>query len=92
MFFTPITLLLSASIADIVTTLLGLGVGCIEMNPIVGSVGWVSALLGKLGATLFVVFMLHRQRERLGGLAFTPGLVLSLFVLWNMLMIAAQLW
>jgi hypothetical protein len=36
--------------------------------------------------------MLHRQRERLGGLAFTPGLVLSLFVLWNMLMIAAQLW
>lgn len=90
MYFTPNTLLLTATIADINITLLGLGLGCFETNPIVASFGWIALLLGKLCATLFVVFMLHRMRDRLGRLAFTPGLVVLLVVLWNTLNIAAQ--
>jgi len=92
MYFTPNTLLLTATIADINITLLGLGFGCFEINPIVASFGWIALLLGKLCGTLFVVFMLHRLRDRLGRLAFTPGLVVSLVVLWNTLNIAAQIW
>ena len=92
MYFTPNTLLLTATIADINITLLGLGLGCFEINPIVASVGWAVLLLGKLFATLFVVFMLHRLKYRLGVLAFTPGLVVSFFVLWNTFNIVAQVW
>ncbi len=89
---TPSILLLTATIGDIFTTLFGLGVGCYETNPIVASYGWVPLLVGKLGATLFVVFVLRFARQRLGGLAFLPGLVVTLFVVWNMLNIASQLW
>ena len=92
MYFTPTILLLTASIADINLTLLGLGLGCFEINPIVASFGWITALLLKLFGTLFVVFALHRLKCRLGRLAFTPGLVVLLFVLWNALNIAAQVW
>ena len=92
MYLTPYTLLLSATIADINVTLLGLGLGCAEINPIAASFGWITLLLGKLFGTLFVVFALHRLDCRLGKLAFTPGLVVLLFVLWNTLNIAAQLW
>jgi hypothetical protein len=91
MFITPVTLLLSASIADILITLLGLGLGLVEINPIVSAYGWVTALLGKLIGTLFVVFMLTKFRCRLGGLAFTPGLVVSTVVLWNILMVALHI-
>lgn len=86
----PNVLLLTATIADICITLFGLGVGCIETNPIVDSVGWAGMLLGKLIATLFVVFVLRLRHERLGGLAFIPGMVVTLFVLWNTLNIIAQ--
>jgi hypothetical protein len=89
---TPSILLLSATIADICITLFGLGVGCLETNPIASAHGWITLLLGKLGATLFVVFILRAARQRLGGLAFVPGLVVTLFVLWNMLNVTAQLW
>jgi len=89
---TPISLLLSASIADISVTLLGLGVGCFEVNPIVASVGWIPLLSGKLWVTLFVSYMLSRMRGRLGGLAFIPGMVVLLAVMWNALNITAQLW
>jgi Domain of unknown function (DUF5658) len=88
---TPSILLLSATIADICITLFGLGVGCFETNPIIASHGWITLLLGKLGVTLFVVFVLRAQRERLGGLAFIPGLVVTLFVMWNMINVTAQL-
>ena len=91
MYLTPYTLLLSATIADINVTLLGLGLGCSEINPIAASFGWITLLLGKLFGTLFVVFALHRLDCRLGKLAFTPGLVVLLFVLWNTLNIAVQL-
>lgn len=87
---TPAILLLTATIADICITLFGLGVGCFEINPIAASFGWVTLLIGKLGGTLFVVFILRAARERLGGLAFAPGLVVTLFVLWNTLNVAAQ--
>jgi uncharacterized membrane protein len=89
---TPNILLLTATIADICITLFGLGVGCFETNPLVDSFGWVGVLLGKLVATLFVVFMLRAMRERLGELAFVPGLVVTLFVLWNTLNVTAQVW
>lgn len=89
--FTPAALLLSATIADISITLFGLGVGCFEINPIVASVGWITLLLGKLSATLFVVFMLRALKERLGGLAFVPGLVVLAFVLWNAINVTAQI-
>ena len=88
---TPITLLLSATIADISMTLMGLGFGCFEVNPILASVGWIGLLSGKLTATLFVTYLLSRLRERLGGLAFAPGLVVVVVVLWNALNITAQL-
>lgn len=89
---TPNVLLLTATIADIWITLFGLGVGCIETNPIVNSVGWAGMLLGKLFATLLVVFVLRLCLERLGRLAFIPGLVVTLFVLWNTLNVIAQVW
>ena len=89
--FTPNILLLTATIADICITLLGLGLGCNETNPIVAAYGWVPLLLGKLGVTLFVVFTLRALRERLGGLAFVPGLVVTMFVLWNMINVTAQI-
>jgi hypothetical protein len=89
--FAPNVLLLSATIADICITLFGLGVGCLETNPLVAALGWISVLVGKVGATLFVVFVLRNQRERLGGLAFLPGLVVSLVVFWNVLNVTAQL-
>jgi len=89
--FTPAALLLSATIADISITLFGLGVGCFEINPIVASFGWIALLLGKLSATLFVVFMLRTLKERLGGLAFVPGLVVLAFVLWNAINVTAQI-
>jgi len=88
----PNVLLMTATIADIHITLIGLGVGCIETNPIVNSVGWTRMLLGKLFATLFVVFVLRLRHERLGRLAFIPGLVVTLFVLWNALNVIAQIW
>ncbi len=88
----PNVLLMTATIADIHITLIGLGVGCIETNPIVNSVGWAGMLLGKLFATLFVVFVLRLRHERLGRLAFIPGLVVTLFVLWNALNVIAQIW
>jgi len=90
--FTPISLLLSASIADISVTLLGLGLGCVEANPIVASAGWIALLSGKLTVTLFVSYVLSRMRGRLGWLAFLPGLVLAAVVLWNVLNITMQLW
>lgn len=89
---TPNVLLLIATIADICITLFGLGVGCFETNPIVDTVGWAGMLLGKLAATLFVVFILRMRHDRLGGLAFIPGLVVTLFVLWNTLNVGAQVW
>ncbi len=89
--FVPNIVLLGASIADILTTLFGLAVGCLETNPLVASVGWINVLVGKVIATLFVVFVLRSQRDRLGGLAFVPGLVVTLIVLWNILNVAAQL-
>jgi Domain of unknown function (DUF5658) len=89
---TPISLLLSFSIADISVTLLGLGVGCFEVNPIVASFGWVALLSGKLTVTLFVSYVLGRMRGRLGWLAFVPGLVMAAVVLWNVLNITVQLW
>jgi hypothetical protein len=92
MSLTPTSLLLSASIADISITLLGIGVGCAEVNPIVASAGWVPLLSGKLTVTLFVSYVLIRMRGRLGWLAFVPGLVLVAAVLWNMLNITVQLW
>jgi hypothetical protein len=92
MSLTPTSLLLSASIADISITLLGLGLGCAEVNPIVASAGWVPLLSGKLTLTLFASVVLTRMRERLGWLAFIPGLVLVAAVLWNMLNITAQFW
>lgn len=91
MLLTPSILLLTATIADICITLFGLGVGCFETNPIVSSYGWASMLIGKLFATLFVVFALNALRDRLGGLAFIPGRVVSLVVLWNALNVSAQL-
>ena len=90
--FSPISLLLSASIADISVTLLGLGVGCIEANPILASAGWVTLLSGKLTVTLLASAVLIRMRPRLGWLAFIPGLVLAVAVLWNVLNITIQLW
>jgi hypothetical protein len=92
MHFTPISLLLSASIADISVTLLGLGLGCVEMNPILASAGWVALLSGKLTVTLFVSYMLFRMRSRLGRLAFVPGMVLMAVVSWNVLNVTVQLW
>jgi hypothetical protein len=92
MILTPTILLLSASIADISITLLGLGVGCFEANPMLVSVGWVPLLSGKLTVTLFVSYILGRARSRLGWLAFVPGAVLLVFVVWNMLNITVQLW
>ena len=89
--FAPNILLLGATIADIFTTLFGLGVGCIETNPIVAAYGWGIALVGKALATLFVVAVLRNQKERLGGLAFIPGLVVLVVVLWNILNVTAQL-
>jgi len=89
---TPTSLLLSASIADISVTLMGLGFGCVEMNPILASVGWIPLLSGKLTVTLFVSYVLSRLRGRLGWLAFVPGLVVTVVVLWNALNITAQLW
>jgi len=89
---TPISLLLSASIADISVTLLGLGVGCFELNPIVAAAGWIPLLSGKLTATLFVSYVLSRMRGRLGGLAFIPGMVVMLAVMWNALNITVQIW
>lgn len=88
---TPAILLLTATIADLCVTLYGLGVDCVEINPIAASFGWLPLLLGKLSGTLFVVFILRATRERLGGLAFAPGLVVTLFVLWNMLNVVAQI-
>ncbi|MGW8249876.1 MAG: DUF5658 family protein [Anaerolineales bacterium] len=87
---TPNILLLTATIADIFITLLGLGMGCFETNPLVAAFGWVGVLLGKLIGTLFVVYVLRSQRDRLGALAFAPGLVVTLFVLWNTLNVTAQ--
>ena len=92
MSLSPISLLLSASIADISVTLLGMGLGCAEMNPIVAITGWVPLLSGKLTVTLFVSYLFRRMRGRLGWLAFVPGLVLVAAVLWNMLNITVQLW
>ena len=89
---TPISLLLSASIADISVTLFGLGVGCFEVNPLLAAAGWIPLLSGKLTATLFVTYVLSRMRGRLGGLAFIPGMVVALVVLWNALYITVQLW
>jgi hypothetical protein len=91
MILTPSVLLLTATIADICITLFGIGVGCFETNPIVASYGWVTMLVGKLVATLLVVFALNAFRNRLGGLAFIPGRVVSLVVLWNVLIVSAQL-
>jgi hypothetical protein len=88
---TPMSLLLSASIADITVTLLGLGVGCFEVNPIVASAGWIALLAGKLTVTLFVSYMLGRMRVRLGGLAFIPGMVVLAIVAWNTLNITLQI-
>ena len=89
---TPNVLLLTATIADICITLVGLGVGAFETNPIVASFGWVPMLLSKLVATLLVVLVLRARKERLGGLAFAPGLVVTLVVLWNTLIVSAQIW
>jgi hypothetical protein len=89
---TPVSLLLSASIADISVTLLGLGVGCFEINPIVATAGWIPLLSGKLSVTLLVSYVLSRTRRRLGWLAFIPGMVLVAAVLWNTLNITVQLW
>ncbi len=91
MILTPSVLLLTATIADICITLFGIGVGCFETNPIVASYGWATMLVGKLVATLLVVFALNAFRNRLGGLAFIPGRVVSLVVLWNVLIVSAQL-
>jgi hypothetical protein len=88
---TPMSLLLSASIADITVTLLGLGVGCFEINPIVAAAGWIPLLSGKLTATLFVSFVLGRMRCRLGGLAFIPGMVVLAIVAWNAFNITVQI-
>ncbi len=90
--YSPNVLLLSATIADVYITLYGLGVGCVETNPIVASFGWGLMLVGKLIATLFVVGALRLNKDRLGGLAAAPGLVVTLFVLWNTLNVSAQLW
>jgi len=65
--FVPNVVFLSATIADICTTLLGLGLGCFETNPLVASVGWINVLVGKVIATLFVVFVLRTRRERMVG-------------------------
>jgi hypothetical protein len=92
MSLTPTSLLLSASIADVSVTLLGLGFGCAEMNPILASAGWIPLLSGKLTVTLFVSYLLTRMRGRLGWLAFVPGLVLTAVVLWNVFNITVQLW
>lgn len=89
--FAPNVLLLSATIADIFTTLYGLAVGCFETNPLVASYGWGVALAGKVIATLFVVAVLRNQKDRLGGLAFVPGLVVTAVVLWNIVNLAAQI-
>jgi hypothetical protein len=89
--FTPAALLLSATIADISITLFGIGVGCFETNPIVAAIGWGAMLFGKMSATLFVVFALRALRDRLGVLAFVPGLVVLAFVYWNIINVAAQL-
>ena len=89
MFLTPSVLLLTATIADICITLFGLGVGCFETNPIVATYGWAAMLLGKLAGTLFVVLALNVLRDRLGGLAYIPGRVVSLVVLWNVLIVSA---
>lgn len=91
MILTPSILLLTATIADIFITLYGMGVGCVETNPIVASYGWIAMLLGKLFATLFVVFALNALQHRLGNLAFIPGRVVSIVVLWNVLNVSLQL-
>ena len=88
----PMSLLLSASIADISVTLFGLGVGCFEVNPILASVGWVALLSSKLTVTLFVSYVLGRMRNRLGWLAFLPGICLMAIVLWNVFNITVQIW
>ena len=89
--FAPNVLLLTATIADICITLFGLGIGLVEANPLVYSVGWINILLGKLLATLVVIFVLRLHRERLGGLAFIPGLVVALVVLWNVFNVTVHL-
>ena len=88
---TPVALLLIATIADIGVTLFGLGVGALEANPMVARSGWIITLSWELGATLFVAYMLHRMGKRLGRLAFIPGLVVILVVLWNMFNVILQL-
>ena len=89
--FAPNVLLLSATISDIITTLLGLGVGCTETNPIVANFGWGTLFVMKLVATLFVIGVLRNHKDRLGGLAFLPGAIVTLVVLWNLLNVTAQI-
>jgi hypothetical protein len=89
--FAPNVLLLSATIADMVTTLFGLGVGCTETNPVVANYGWGAVFMMKLIGTLFVVGVLRNRKDRLGGLAFLPGLIVTLVVMWNLLNVTAQL-
>jgi hypothetical protein len=88
---TPVVLLLIATIADIGVTLFGLGVGAIEANPLVHHTGWVLTLSWKLAGTLFVVYILHRMGKRLGRLAFIPGLVVVLVVVWNVFNVLVQI-
>jgi Domain of unknown function (DUF5658) len=88
---TPVILLLIATIADIGTTLFGLGVGALEANPLAVHSGWVFLLSWKLAITLFVAFVLHKMSKRLGRLAFIPGLVVAAIVIWNILNVLIQI-
>lgn len=76
-------LLLIASIADVLTTVYGLSLGAGEMNPLVHHFGFPGLLLLKLAITVPMAILLARPMFRRSWLAYVPGGVVIMVVMWN---------
>lgn len=76
-----------AEILDLLTTIIGLGMGMVEGNPLVYKFGWNNVVLGKIFITIFIAIVLEKKKQQPVDIL-VPWIAI-LPVIWNTLMIVS---
>ena len=72
-----------ASIFDIITTIFGLRLGCVEMNIVVNRYGWIVGCIVKILGTIFIVYMIEKFEN--WWFFWILPIIMWLIVGWNIL-------
>jgi len=78
-----------ASIFDIITTIFGLRLGCVEMNIVVNRYGWTIGLIVKFLGTMFIIYVLEKYEKH--WVFWIPAGFMWLIVVWNILNIIVKM-